>query len=256
MLVRSPPETVGEESADPRECASSAFHQEDVRAILRDVLEGVAFLHANFIVHGDIKPQNLLLASDGGIKISDFGNSFCFRGRRRRMPCTGDVDCEHADGIDENFEEDDDSTCCSPGTPAFTAPECCRLVDDCVPDDDDGERMRSAPATATVQAAHGCAETIASGYGGRAADMWAVGITAYLLLFGHVPFSGKTTFDIYNAIAAGSAGRESVSIPSVYHGDEGVVSGSCGDFLRGLLMTQPERRMTASMAIRHPWVAA
>ena len=222
-----------------------------MRTILRDVLEGVAYLHAHRIVHGDIKPQNLLLAADGGIKISDFGNSFCFEGRRRRRrrrrepaggPARGGGSGEGDDGDDE---EEDDTTHCSPGTPAFTAPECCRI------DDDGGEGdCGGVPGSPGVEARP-------SRYGGRAADMWAVGITAYLLLFGHVPFSGKTTFDIYNAIAAGSARRESVPIPhGSRRGADGLVSGACGDFLRGLLTTRPELRMTAAAAVRHPWVAA
>ncbi|KAG7336322.1 hypothetical protein KOW79_001015 [Hemibagrus wyckioides] len=55
-----------------------AFKEEDVKRLMRQILEGVAFLHKNNVVHLDLKPQNILLTSDdplGDIKIVDFGLS-------------------------------------------------------------------------------------------------------------------------------------------------------------------------------------
>jgi serine/threonine protein kinase len=40
-----------------------------------DVLRGLSYLHRHGIVHADVKPQNMLLATDGGCRISDFGSS-------------------------------------------------------------------------------------------------------------------------------------------------------------------------------------
>lgn len=45
---------------------------------MRQILEGVCFLHAHDVVHLDLKPQNILLTSEsplGDIKIVDFGLS-------------------------------------------------------------------------------------------------------------------------------------------------------------------------------------
>uniref|UniRef100_A0A3Q3CML4 Serine/threonine kinase 17a n=1 Tax=Haplochromis burtoni TaxID=8153 RepID=A0A3Q3CML4_HAPBU len=55
-----------------------AFSEEDVKRLMRQILEGVAFLHQNNVVHLDLKPQNILLTSTsplGDIKIVDFGLS-------------------------------------------------------------------------------------------------------------------------------------------------------------------------------------
>jgi serine/threonine-protein kinase len=41
--------------------------------IARDVLAGLAPIHDAGIVHRDIKPQNVLIASDGSVKVTDFG---------------------------------------------------------------------------------------------------------------------------------------------------------------------------------------
>ncbi|XP_031415279.1 serine/threonine-protein kinase 17A [Clupea harengus] len=57
---------------------TGAFSQEEVKVLMRQILEGVGFLHSNNIVHLDLKPQNLLLTSTnplGDIKIVDFGLS-------------------------------------------------------------------------------------------------------------------------------------------------------------------------------------
>ncbi|KAK7198551.1 protein kinase [Novymonas esmeraldas] len=43
--------------------------------LLRNVLEGLKFLHQRGIVHGDIKPQNVLVPDSGPCKIADFGIS-------------------------------------------------------------------------------------------------------------------------------------------------------------------------------------
>ncbi|XP_073188914.1 serine/threonine-protein kinase 17A isoform X1 [Lepidochelys kempii] len=55
-----------------------AFKEKDVKRLMRQILEGVSFLHRNNVVHLDLKPQNILLTSEsplGDIKIVDFGLS-------------------------------------------------------------------------------------------------------------------------------------------------------------------------------------
>ncbi len=51
---------------------------EDKRLIIRGVLDGIAFLHQNNVIHRDLKAQNILLHREDGIwtpKITDFGLS-------------------------------------------------------------------------------------------------------------------------------------------------------------------------------------
>ena len=62
-------------------------------------MQGLSYLHENNFAHGDLKPENFLLATNGHIKIADFGSS--------QLTRVGDLVNRTA------------------GTPAFMAPEMC-----------------------------------------------------------------------------------------------------------------------------------
>ncbi|KAL9191132.1 hypothetical protein ACHAXT_000838 [Thalassiosira profunda] len=79
---------------------TSLLSNDALRAIARQVIEGLFALHQNNHIHNDLKPSNILIASDGTggvgtVKIADFGVSGTGRVR-----------------VDD-----------SAGTPAFMAPE-------------------------------------------------------------------------------------------------------------------------------------
>ncbi|CAL4974548.1 unnamed protein product [Urochloa decumbens] len=44
-----------------------------IRARAAEVLRGLAFLHARSVVHGDVKPRNVVIGADGRAKLADFG---------------------------------------------------------------------------------------------------------------------------------------------------------------------------------------
>lgn len=111
------------------------------RKYLRDIVSGLIYLHAHNIVHGDIKPDNLLVTRTGTVKIADFS-------------------------VSQVFEDDNDELRRSPGTPVFTAPECC----------------------------------LGLTYHGKAADTWAVGVTLYCMVLGQYPFLGESLQDTYDKI--------------------------------------------------------
>ncbi len=77
------------------------YDDEDCRCWFRDLILGIEYLHAQGVVHRDIKPDNLLLTEDDVLKIVDFG-------------------------VSEMFEKDTEmKTAKSAGSPAFLPPELC-----------------------------------------------------------------------------------------------------------------------------------
>ncbi|KAJ5641527.1 hypothetical protein N7490_005527 [Penicillium lividum] len=83
-----------EERCDP-------YDDELCRCWFRDLILGIEYLHAQGIVHRDIKPDNCLVTSDDVLKVVDFG-------------------------VSEMFAKDSDMyTAKSAGSPAFLPPELC-----------------------------------------------------------------------------------------------------------------------------------
>lgn len=83
-----------DERADP-------YDDESCRCWFRDLILGIEYLHAQGVVHRDIKPDNLLLTEDDILKVVDFGVSEIFE-KRSEM-----------------------KTAKSAGSPAFLPPELC-----------------------------------------------------------------------------------------------------------------------------------
>ena len=46
-----------------------------VARFTRDITNGLVYLHMKYVVHGDLKPGNVLLLSDGTCKLTDFGTA-------------------------------------------------------------------------------------------------------------------------------------------------------------------------------------
>ncbi|CCD25028.1 serine/threonine/tyrosine protein kinase RAD53 NDAI_0E02110 [Naumovozyma dairenensis CBS 421] len=77
-------------------------------------------------------------------------------------------------------------------------------------------------------------------------DMWSMGCLVYVILTGHLPFSGSTQKQLYKQISRGS-----------YH--EGPlkdfrISDEARDFIDSLLQVKPNDRLTAEKALEHPWI--
>ncbi len=50
-----------------------------IKSYMRQLCEGVQYCHSHGVMHRDLKPQNILVNKEGGLKIADFGlgRAFC-----------------------------------------------------------------------------------------------------------------------------------------------------------------------------------
>ncbi|KAK6041998.1 hypothetical protein COOONC_20496, partial [Cooperia oncophora] len=52
--------------------------QQMAKSLMLQLLRGLAFCHAHHVLHRDLKPQNLLINSNGQLKLADFGLARAF----------------------------------------------------------------------------------------------------------------------------------------------------------------------------------
>ena len=207
---------------------------DEARRTLRDVVLGLEYLHYQGIIHRDIKPANLLWDADRRVKISDFGVShFSYA----LLVASGGLPSQDSD--EERMKDpslvDDHELAKTAGSPAFFAPELCLA----------GEPLHSTksqlspPVRAINKAEEGSFPWLQANRGSpsgsphedmervpttssrrtrppitKAIDVWALGVTLYCLLFGHVPFTADSEFALFAVIP-----REDYELPAFMGAD-------------------------------------
>ncbi|KAJ8476800.1 hypothetical protein OPV22_020527 [Ensete ventricosum] len=81
---------------------------------------------------------------------------------------------------------------------------------------------------------------------GTEADMWSIGVVAYILLCGSRPFWARTESGIFRAVLKAEPTFDEAPWPSL--------SSQAKDFVKKLLNKDYRKRMTAAQALCHPWL--
>ncbi|MFF9011837.1 serine/threonine-protein kinase [Streptomyces sp. NPDC014870] len=75
-----------------RELLDTGVPESDRGRLIAGICEGLAHLHRSGWVHADLKPENVLLARDGSVKLSDFGLATELTGTHGYAPPMGTLD--------------------------------------------------------------------------------------------------------------------------------------------------------------------
>lgn len=81
---------------------------------------------------------------------------------------------------------------------------------------------------------------------GTEADMWSIGVIAYILLCGSRPFWARTESGIFRAVLKADPSFDEAPWPSL--------STDAKDFVKRLLNKDYRKRLTAAQALSHPWL--
>lgn len=80
----------------------------------------------------------------------------------------------------------------------------------------------------------------------KSVDIWSIGVITYVLLVGFPPFWGETQKELFDHILHGSYDFPSPEFDNV--------SDDAKDFIKKILVVDPDQRMTAEECLEHKWI--
>lgn len=190
------------------------FSEHDAAVCVKAILEAVSYLHEKNVCHRDLKPENLLLRSMDQSKLDDI--------------VLADF------GVARHLSEPMERSKTLVGSPGYSSPEVL------------------------------CEDT----YRGPPADMWSIGVIAHAMLCGSTPFQqnqsqedllrqqldGKIAFDkpIWKDISPEAKGWSgTLELYLIGRKSDYTI---LLDFVKALVKVDPEKRLTAQQALKHPWI--
>jgi len=243
--------TLGTANAN-HESEVQVFQESSARFLFRQVLEGVAYLHASRVIHKDIKPDNIVLSMP--LELSKVV--------AHRMDVVRDLNGrDGAEGSSSEAEESNDA--CNvlmrleqredrdtsdagwhllqrAGVVAKIIDFNCSLLTedpDCTIFDAEGTQLFTPPE---------CFQGSSQGLRGQPRDLWSMGCVLHTMLFGRCPFWASTEIMLQFSIIAAD-----------FRLAPEIVSEGAAILLGVLLAREPASRGRAEeLLVQNPWLLA
>ncbi|GAA5955428.1 hypothetical protein JCM3765_006774 [Sporobolomyces pararoseus] len=178
------------------------------------MLSGLIYLHSQNVVHRDIKPDNILLDSNGTIKYVDFGAAKVLAKNQKTLASRSRMNMASTVKLDENGQPGPADANSLTGTPMYLSPETVK-----------GERRGKMGAM----------------------DVWAVGCVILECATGRRPWSNldnEWAIMFHIGIAV-----QHPPLPEPHQLSELGI-----DFIRQCLDIDPDKRPSAEELMLHPWI--
>jgi serine/threonine protein kinase len=204
--------------------------EDETRFYMAEVIQAVQHVHSKGYIHRDLKPDNMLIASDGHLKLSDFG--LCTSGHESHLSSfyqtTVPKDLSQASRLQQERMLEHRTS-----------------VRGHLNRVSSWKKMRRTVAYSTVGTSNYMAPEILMERGyGKEVDWWSVGVIMYECLVGYAPFSCEDTTETCLMILDW---KNTLEFPKDAH-----LSPDAIDLLKKL-MCEPEKRWTYDKIIAHPF---
>lgn len=204
------------------------FDLSSARFYAAEVLVALEYLHMLGIIYRDLKPENVLVRSDGHIMLSDFDLSLC----SHAIPAVHSPDTSPRPSSPRKTQPSPSPFSCLPNG-LFRSRKIQTLSNN--------RLFVAEPVTARSCSFVGTHEyvspEVAAGKShGNAVDWWALGIFIYEMIYGRTPFSGET-----NAATLRNIVKKPLTFPS--DPPRSACELHARDLIAGLLVKDPSARL-------------
>ena len=181
-----------------------SLEESTARKYASEIVLALEYVHSVGVTHRDLKPDNLLISSDGHLKLADFGLSFVGASRDDNIiPKTSNEKYPHHRSGSVSSDMLDINKKMAVGTPDYLAPEVLLCETDEI---------------------------------SQSVDWWSLGIIIFEMLSGIPPFHAPTPADIFDNILSG---YDAHNVAEAYPED---ISDEAKDIVKCLLHSEPEVR--------------
>ena len=197
-----------------------------VKFLMSQILDAVAYLHANRVFHGDIKLENIMLYKTS-------------RKRKKRFT-TINRDLNSNINLQKQLENNSQSN--SEYIEEMSNYEiklidfgCSKYL----------TKKRHNSLSGIVGTSVYCSPEVVNNLYDEKSDEWSCGILMYILLTGELPFEGETEIEIFDNIKKYNINFNTGELKNV--------SDNCMNLLKSLLDPKKKNRITALEALKHPF---